>query len=417
MDLSSGKTFWDTTFHSFSYPQLEEDVQTDVLIIGSGMSGALCSYFLSETGLSVTLVDKRKVCSGSTRSNTGLLQYCNDKMLNAAIRSFGEAAAFRHYQLCYEALQTLNKKVIPSLVENPDFFLRKSFYFASCEGDLPKLQEECDTLKKYGFPAQYVTAEQMKSFFSFSKAGAIVTDGDAEVNPFKSAQLLLHYAYSKGVKIYECTKINGRQKHRGDTDILYTNTGRSIQAHYIIYAMGYEAQEEMLDSNGVIESSYALATNMVGEINGWYDKMLIWETARPYLYARRTVDGRIVIGGLDEPVTKPEKREAHLKHKRELLLKQLVEWFPELEGKLKAEYYWGAFFGSMHDGLPTIGMYEEYKNSYFLRGYGGNGTVYSVILAQIITDLITKGKHRDAFLYVKERPASLYNQRVDLRLF
>ncbi|MBX9955783.1 FAD-binding oxidoreductase [Peribacillus simplex] len=48
-------------------------------------------------------------------------------------------------------------------------------------------------------------------------------------------------------------------------------------------------------------------------------------------------------------------------------------------------------------------MYPDHPNCYFLLGYGGNGTVYSVILSQIIRDLITKGVHEDSALYVKER--------------
>ena len=130
---------------------------------------------------------------------------------------------------------------------------------------------------------------------------------------------------------------------------------------------------------------------------------MIWETARPYLYARKTVDNRIIIGGLDERTTYSEKRDSKIIHKRDELLSQLVCLFPELEGVVQADYYWGAFFGESHDGLPTIGIYPNYPNCYFLMGYGGNGTVYSVILSQIIRDLITKNCHPDSNLYLKER--------------
>ncbi|WP_050614559.1 NAD(P)/FAD-dependent oxidoreductase [Bacillus testis] len=403
MDLSSGKTYWDHTYKGFTYPVLENDVECDVLIVGSGSSGAHCAYFLADQGVSVTLVDKRTIASGSTVANTGLLQYSNDKMLSAMIRSFGEKAAVRHYQLGLEAIQTLNEEVVPSLAENSDFKIRKSLYFASSKEDVASLQEEFKTLKKYGFPADYFTKSQIEKYFSFSKEGAIVTGNDAEVNPYKHAHLLIHYAEQKGVKIYEHTKINGR-KHTKEGDILYTDKGHSIKAKYIIYATGYEAQEEVRDPNGSIISSYALATNPVGNIDGWYDDMMLWETARPYIYARRTADGRIVFGGLDEATTKVDKRDTKLIHKRDLLMQTIYDMFPELKGKTMAEYYWGAFFGETHDGLPTIGTYEDYPNSYFLRGYGGNGTVYSVILSQIIRDLILKGKNDNSYIYLKERP-------------
>lgn len=404
MDLSTGKTYWDKTFKGLQYPALEEDLECDVLIVGSGSSGAHCAYFLSDTDLSVALVDKRDISSGSTKANTGLLQFSNDKMLSALINTFGEEAAVKHYKLCFEAIETLGEKVVPSLATNPDFESRKSLYFASNSQDISALREEYYTLKKYGFPVEYFSQNDIEEHFSFSKPGAIITNNDAEINPYKHAQLLIQHAHKKGVQIYANTQINGKEK----TDvgnILYTDRGKRIKAQYIIYATGYEAQEEIRDPNGDIVSSYAITTNPIEDIKGWYEDVMLWETARPYIYARRTKDKRIVFGGLDETTTRKEKRDTMIIHKRNLLLKKLVELFPNLDGRVTAEYFWGAFFGETHDGLPTIGIYEDYPNSFFLRGFGGNGTVYSIILAQIIRDLIVKGKHEDAYIYMKERPS------------
>lgn len=403
MDLANGKTYWDQTFKGYSYPVLTEDIECDVLIIGSGSSGAHCAYFLSKTDLNIVLVDKRDICCGSSRANTGLLQYCNDKTLTSTIHSFGEKAAVRHYQLCLQALETLKNQVIPDLHNASDFVSRKSLYFASAESDVPMLQEEFQTLQRYGFPAEYWKSEDIERYFGFRKPAAIVTDGDAEINPFKHAQSLIQYAYQNGVRVFAHTKMNRRVVNK-QQNLLYAENGHSIKAKHVIYATGYEAQEEVLDPNGVIVSSYALVTNPIEHLEHWYEQMMIWETARPYIYARRTVDDRIVMGGLDEPAKRTEKRDSMIIHKRDELLRLLCELFPELKGKVTAEYYWGAFFGETHDGLPTIGMYEEYPNSYFLRGYGGNGTVYSIILSQIIRDLILNGTHEDIEIYVKERP-------------
>ena len=323
-------------------------------------------------------------------------------MLSTLINGFGKKAAVRHYQLCKEAIETLEQKVVPTLEENSDFKIRKSLYFASSENDLEKLRKEYYTLKKYGFPVEFLWENQIEEKFSFSKPGAIVTDGDAELNPYKHAQLLIHYALNNGTKIFSNTKINGRKQMK-DSTVLYTDNGFEIKAKYIIYATGYESQEIKKDPNGQVVSSYAISTNVIENLPGWYDDMMIWETARPYIYARRTKENRIVFGGLDESTIHKKKRDTMLIHKRDLLLEKLIELFPELHGKVFADFYWGAFFGETHDGLPTIGIYEDYPNSYFLRGFGGNGTVYSIILSQIIKDLIVKGYHNDAYIYMKER--------------
>ncbi|MBT2617183.1 MULTISPECIES: FAD-binding oxidoreductase [unclassified Bacillus (in: firmicutes)] len=402
MDLKAGKVFWKDTFEARKYPMLEEDLSCDVCIVGSGSSGAHCAYFLAETGLNVVLIDKRDISEGSTVANTGLLQFSNDKTLTSLIHSFGEEAGTRHVQLCLDAIRTLEKEIVPSLKENPDFKIRKSLYYASNPKDVPKLKEEYRNLKTRNFPVEYYTEKEINRKFSFPKAGALVTDNDAEINPYKHAHLLIEKAVSKGVRVYAKTKINGKILKENQTQ-LFTETGHTVHAQTVIFATGYEAQEEVKDKNAVILSSYAIATNQIADQAKWHDNMMIWETARPYLYARKTPDNRIIIGGLDESTGYLEKRDSMILNKRDKLIKQLVNLFPELKNRIWADYYWGAFFCETHDGLPTIGMYPDYSNCYFLLGYGGNVTVYSVILSQIIRDLITKGGQEDSALYVKER--------------
>ncbi|WP_163102142.1 NAD(P)/FAD-dependent oxidoreductase [Peribacillus alkalitolerans] len=406
MDLKDGKAFWSNiNTHKSHFSPLEEDVECDVCIIGTGVSGANAAYFLAETGLKVVVVDKRGIGEGSTSANTGLLQYSNDKTLTSTIQSFGEDIGFRHYQLCFDAIELLKKSVVPSLDEDPDFIIRKSLYLASSKKDKPLLDKEFELFKKFGFPVEYYDQNMIEKKFGFSRPAALVTDNDAEVNPYRLVHSLLQYAHKKGTRVHPYTRINGKKLSQ-DQSVLYTENGYEIRTKYVIFSTGYEAQEEKRDPNAIIVSSYAIATNSLSESDMWYERMMIWETDRPYIYARTTRDHRIIMGGLDEKTSFVEKRESMLLHKRDLLLDMIGNYFPNVVGKIEAEFYWGAFYGETHDGLPTIGIYEDYPNSYFMLGYGGNGTVYSIILAQIIRDLITKGKHNDINIYLKERPSS-----------
>lgn len=59
----------------------------------------------------------------------------------------------------------------------------------------------------------------------------------------------------------------------------------------------------------------------------------------------------------------------------------------------------GAVFGNTHDGLPFIGPHPEYPHSYFLEGYGGNGTVYSMFAASILADAVTGVENGDMELF------------------
>ncbi|WP_433958228.1 NAD(P)/FAD-dependent oxidoreductase [Cytobacillus horneckiae] len=402
MNQNAGKLFWPNTYKAIAdFPQLDENMECDVCIIGSGSTGAFLAYHFAQHDLKTVLVERSNIGYGSSIASTGLLQYSNDKLFTSYIHSFGEEVAYNHLKNCYHAIAHYKYEILPKLDENPDFIERKSFYYASKQEDERVLEEEFKNLSSFKFPVHYWRAAKIKQHFPFQKNAALITEGDAEINPYKNIHLLYDYAVKHGVKIFQNTEIVGnRFDHKEAT--LYTKDKHFIRTKYVIYATGYEAQQAVVDSNARIVSSYAIATNSIEYFNGWSDNMLIWETARPYIYARTSIDQRIIIGGLDEGTIDRNKRESMLFHKRDLLLKILVDLFPELSGKIQAEYYWTGFLGETHNGLPMIKQHPNYENGYYLLPYGGNGTVYSMILSKILKDFILHGHHDDFSLYYKQ---------------
>lgn len=117
---------------------------------------------------------------------------------------------------------------------------------------------------------------------------------------------------------------------------------------------------------------------------------------------RTTVDNRIIIGGLDEDTNIAEERDSKLIHNKEKLLYEFNKLFPNIT--VKPESYLSAFYGGTHDGLPIIGMYEDFPNCYFIYAYGDNGLVYSMVLSKIIRDVIIKGSSLNLNLYLQSRP-------------
>lgn len=191
---------------------------------------------------------------------------------------------------------------------------------------------------------------------------------------------------SKEPQIYEQTEaVHFEFAEHGVT--CYAN-GKKIRANKVIFSMGYETQELKKDKNAVINVSYAVLTKPVGDLSDWHERCLIWETARPYLYMRTTPDNRIVAGGLDESPPAPEKREARLLHQTKLLIEEIRKLFPAY-ARLEADYAWASIFGTTHDGMPMVGPHPDYPNCYFIEAYGGNGTVYCMIAADLLGDELT----------------------------
>ncbi|WHY94542.1 FAD-dependent oxidoreductase [Neobacillus cucumis] len=403
MNLQSGTYYWPTTFPDApSYPALEEDLSCDVLVIGGGSSGAQCAYYLAETNLDVAVIEKSTIGSGSTCTNTALLQYSGEKMFTDLINTFGIDYIERHLQLLKEAINEIEKASM-SVSIDCEFNRRDTLYSASCAEDVESLKKEYEFLKQHNCELTFLTKEDIEAKYPFSRDAAIYSYNDAEINPFRFTHALLEYAASKGVQIYEHTEMNGHHfDEKQGKMIISTKNGKSIQARYIIFAAGYEGIEMKKEKKASFVSTYTVTTNPVDRFSDWYNRTLIWETARPYLFMRTTRDNRIIIGGLDDNTTYHEDRDSKLIHKKNKLIEEFNKMFPAIQ--VQPEYYLAAFYGGTLDGIPIIGKYGEFPNSYFLFAFGDNGTVYSQLLSKIIVKEIVEGESPDIALYLQERP-------------
>lgn len=403
MNLQTGTYYWPTTFPDApAYPALEQDLDCDVLIVGGGSSAAQCAYYLADTSLTAAVIEKGAIGGGSTSTNTALIQYSGEKMFTDLVHTFGEEYIDRHLQLLREAINEMEAASRKADIDC-EFLRRDTLYSASCPEDIDKLKKEFDFLQRHGCQLAFLSKENIENKYPFSRAGAIYSYNDAELNPYRFTHALFDYSAKRGVQIFEDTEMNGRrwdsQKNR---IFITTKSGYTISARYVIYAMGYEGMEIKKEKKASFVSTYTVTTQPVPDLSFWYNRTLIWETARPYLYLRTTADNRIIIGGLDDNTHYPEDRDSKLLHKKDKLIEEFNLLFPDI--RVKPAYYLAAFYGGTVDGLPIIGVYDEYPNSYFLFAFGDNGTVYSQALAKIISEKIANGHSPDLTLYLQDRP-------------
>lgn len=388
MKLTGGSTPWnglEIDDHALNFPQLEQSVSCDVLVIGGGVSGALASYVLTKQGADAILLEKGRIGKGSTSANTGLLQFMNDDTLTEIIQTFGEHKGTGFYRMCGKAVLRLSE-VARELSVDTEFRRRSSLYYASNENDAGKIRNEYDTLTRHGFDVEYWDRNRIKSSFPFSKPAAIYTHRDAEVNPYKMVQGLIRDASKEGLRVYENSAVE---------NVEYTESGAAVKTKHgiinaktLIWAVGYDAQDWKPDRIASLDCTYAIMTDPIQDLSSWHERALIWETNRPYLYMRTTLDNRIVAGGLDEPMPESGCPEQNLPLRGQRLLKEITEHFPGI-GKVSIARSWSGVFVSTLDGIPLIGRHPHFPHSYFIEGYGGNGTVYSMLAADLIAEAIS----------------------------
>ena len=121
------------------------------------------------------------------------------------------------------------------------------------------------------------------------------------------------------------------------------------------------------------------------------------EASDPYLYVRTSPDGRVICGGEDEDYSDAETRDAANVRKTRILQRKLGRLIPGID--TTPEFAWSGAFGATRTALPIIGPVPGMPNCWAALGYGGNGTTYARIAADVICGALAGRPDSDADLY------------------
>ncbi|MFC0773805.1 NAD(P)/FAD-dependent oxidoreductase [Terrimonas alba] len=396
MDLHSSQPFWLFRHGNInSYPSLNDDLKTDIAIIGAGISGALVANRLCKDGHKVVVIDRRHAGTGSTAASTALLQYEIDTPLHKLITMVGEKNATRSYALCRKTIDDMGN--LCKQLKAPGLFLRKpSFQYASYKKDVPGLEAEFKLRRNANFSIQWLDEKDIIDKFGFAKQAGILSKDGAEADAYKITHAILEKWGRKGLQVYDNTEVIAI-RHQKKRVQLTTANNKKITAKKLIIACGYESQKYIPQKVQTLRATYAIASEPFAETNFWHKNALIWETADPYLYIRTTSDNRIIIGGKDVGFSNPHKRDQLLTQKARELEKAFIKLFPSI--LLKTDVKWAGTFAATEDGLPYIGGIPERPHTYFALGFGGNGITFSLIAADIIADVLLGKKNSDAEIF------------------
>jgi len=397
MDLRTGQPYWPLRSGLLHvYPPLDREERADVAVLGAGITGAVVAQRLAAAGLDVVVVDRHDVGLGSTAASTSLLQYETDMALSDLIARRGEADAVRAWRLGQEAIDSL-EALLPSLADRCDFARRRSVYLAGSDDDVAGLRAEYATRARHGFEVQWLEGASLADAYAFRRPAAIVSEGDAELDVYRLTHALLQSALGHGARVYDRTHVS-RVVADGSGVVLETTRGPRVRAGQLVCAAGYQASEYLGRRAGSLHSTWAFASEpMAAPIPGWPDAALVWETARPYVYMRRTPDDRVIIGGEDEPFKGRHQGLQTLSRKTTRLVERFRALLPGVS--IEPAFSWAGVFGTTHDGLPFIGQVHDWPRTWFALGYGGNGITFSTMAAGILEALVLGRPHPDAHLF------------------
>ncbi len=394
-DLKTGQSLWQKgRTPPVGFDRFASTMRPDVVVVGTGISGALMADALQDAGLSVVAVDRRQPITGSSPASTALLMSELDTPMSKLSRKVGLKAAAQVWLRSAGAAQALANR-IADLGINCDFRERSSLYLPGDVLDLDGLKREADLRRQLGLRAQFIGRAELLRISGLRKGGAIVSRGNGEADPVKLVAGLWRKFRNGGGLIVRDFDVSDVDESASRVRIVATD-GRHLLAKHAVLCTGYEFPAYKRPDGFTIISTWAIATRLQTR-KLWPGRELIWEASDPYLYMRTTADGRIVAGGGDEEFSDAEKRDSLIAQKTDLIAKLAGRLFPNVD--FEPEFRWTGSFGASDTGMPAIGLVPRRKRTYAVLGFGGNGFTFSMLAAQIVSRTINGMNDPDLALF------------------
>jgi glycine/D-amino acid oxidase-like deaminating enzyme len=373
--------------------RLARDIETDVLVIGAGITGAMVADAVAGSGRDVAIVDKRGLAKGSTAASSALVLYEIDTPMIRLARKIGKkdaARAWRRSRLAVDALAARLRELAVAGVTRRD-----ALYLAGDALDQGDLAREHDARRAAGLASEFLDRKALRGRFGIGRQAALLAADNLAIDPRRTTLALLRAAAAHGARIFAPVEIVDLDAGKSGVTAT-TGDGRRIGCRHLVFASGYELPHHVPRRGHNIVSTWVIAT-VAQPRRLWPEQCMIWEASDPYLYVRTTPEGRVICGGEDEDFSDEQKRDALLGRKTRTLRKKLGRLFPRLDTTV--EFAWTGTFGQSTTGLPKIGPVPGLPNCWAALGYGGNGITYARIAADVIAGALDGRLDVDADLY------------------
>ena len=381
------------------YPYLTKDIDTDVCIIGGGITGAITSYYFSRENINCVLLEKRRIAHLSTSITTSLLQYELDDNLSDLKEYTNLEDVIRSYNLGLIALDEIDK-FIKEYGNNCNYKKRDTLLYTAKKDEINAMKIEYDYRKNNNFDVEYINEENNK--FSFDlKAGILSKNGGAEIDPYKFTHEMLKVSQNNGLRVYENTEVIDLKYHKEYIDVI-TEFGNIVKAKKVIVATGYNTKLFTDRNFATKTTTFNIATKPIKNFNGWYEKVLIRDNCDPYNYLRTTFDNRIIIGGEDVDFI-PDIFDENLANKKyDILENRLKSMFSNIKD-IEIDYKYCGTFASTLDNLGFIGEDTKHNNLWCNLGYRANGILFAILGGMMLSKLYHGERDKDMKLFKVDR--------------
>jgi glycine/D-amino acid oxidase-like deaminating enzyme len=349
------------------------------------------------------LVESERIGRGSTAASTALLMQEPDTDFTALSDRYGTARARRIWRYSLDSVRAMRRTL--AALGTPSLEPLPSVYFTRNARNVRALRREAAARRRAGFSGRWLDSTDVRTVTGIDAEGAIVTAGNAQVDPYRACLAIAREARARGAVLFEHSAVRTIDGTRKGVTVKLA--GGTIAADWAVIATGYATPAfEPLAARFTMMNTYVIATPRIPAAArrrmGLGDVMM-WDTERPYHYLRWTPDHRVLFGGLDQPRLPRAIRPAALRRRASNLMAQLIDLYPSLSD-VRPDYAWEGLFATTPDGLPYVGPHPRYPRQLFALGYGGNGMTLGFGAAQILVRTVQGAPGPDDTLFEFERP-------------
>ena len=377
------KSYWTNSLNEKEinkFQSLKENVDTDICIIGGGLTGLNLAYNLRKYNIKTILIEKDRICKSTSGNSTAKITSQHGLIYKYLADSKGIDFAKKYYKANEKAIGNI-ANIIKNENIDCDFEYQPSYVFTENISDIQKIKEEASIVNKFGGKAEYLEAKDIEISNLVKTIAGVKFENQAYFNPYKYANALAKICSNLQIHIYEKTKaVDVIDEENGY--LIKTENGCEIKTKYLIITTKYPIVNipgfyflKMYQS-----TSYGIGMKTKQKVfNGMYIN-----SEKPTISLRmaKDKDGYILIVVGSDYKTGEEK---DLSNSYTRLEKIAREIYPK--GEIK--YHWNTEDCITLDKIPYIGEFSKvWKNCYVATGFNKWGMTTSKIAADIIIDKI-----------------------------
>ncbi|WP_225833976.1 FAD-binding oxidoreductase [Streptomyces sp. NK08204] len=389
--VNGGISFW---FADDGLPAMREplpgDATADVVIVGGGYTGLWTAYYLKKASpfLRITVLEQKFCGYGASGRNGGWL-YNGIAGRDRYAKLHGHEAAVRLQKAMND---TVDEVVRVAGEEGVDADVHKGgvLEVATTPAQLARLRAFHERELSYGEKDRELygarqTAERIRIA---DAVGSAWTPHGARLHPVKLVKGLAAVVEALGVTIHEATPVTEiRPKHA------VTPYG-TVRAPYVLRCTeGFTASLKGQRRTWLPMNSSMIATEPLSDGQwaaiGWEGRETLGDMAHAYMYAQRTADGRIALGGRGVPYRFGSRTDNDGRTQEvtiEALREILVRFFPALAG-VRVEHAWSGVLGVPRDWCATVTL-DRSTGLGWAGGYVGSGVATTNLAARTLRDLV-----------------------------